>query len=304
MREKGIRCILLYGRFLFYCYFITTELRRGYRMIDINEREFRQFADYIRTNYGIRFKNEKKTMVAGRLNRVMESMKMSSLTEYMDYVKEDVTGQAASVMLDRLTTNYTYFMREAEHFTFLKERVLPYLVKTVKDRDLRIWSAACSTGEEPYTLAMILDEFFGWDKTEWDTDILATDLSEGALTAARAGIYSKESILELPAPWRRKYFRPYDADHVTLCNEIRKKVTFGKVNLVAPAFPFRRKMHVIFCRNVMIYFDEETKEGLVQRLYDITEPGGFLFTGHSEGLNREKIPYRYVMPAVYRKEQK
>ncbi len=271
-------------------------------MVVIKEHEFRQFADYIKANYGIHFKNEKMALVAGRLNQVLAGMNMSSLTEYLQYVAADKTGQATAEMLDKLTTNYTFFMREPTHFHFFKDKVLPYLKKTVKDRDLRIWSAACSTGEEPYTLAMIIDEFFGPEKAAWDTKILATDISKGVLSVARAGIYGREKVAELPPAWQQKYFRDYDAANCILTEKIRNEVIFGNLNLVDTVFPFRRKMHVVFLRNVMIYFDNETKERLIQRLYDITEPGGFLFVGHSEGLNRETTRYRYVMPAVYRKE--
>lgn len=268
----------------------------------IREQEFMQFADYIKANYGIHFKNEKQALVAGRLNQVLTGMNMNSLTEYLQYVAADKTGQAAATMLDKLTTNYTFFMREPAHFDFFKDKVLPYLKRTVKDNDLRIWSAACSTGEEPYTLAMILDEFFGPEKSAWDTKILATDISAGVLSAARAGVYSKEKVAELPPAWRQRYFKELDAANCILNDRIRNEVIFGNLNLMDSVFPFKRKMHVIFLRNVMIYFDNDTKDKLVQRLYDITEPGGFLFIGHSEGLNREATRYKYVMPAVYRKE--
>ncbi len=271
-------------------------------MVDINEKEFKQFANYIRDNYGINFKNEKKTLVAGRLSNLLMSMKLGSLTEYLDYVAADKSGQAASVMLDKLTTNYTFFLREAEHFAYFRDKVLPYLEDTVKDRDLRIWCAACSTGEEPYTLAMLLDDFFGQDKKLWDTKVLATDIAASALATAKTGIYAREKLADLPADWRRKYFKSYDKNNDILTDRIRDEVIFGNINLMDQAFPFRRKMHVIFCRNVMIYFDNDTKDRLVERLYDITEPGGFLFIGHSESLNREKTRYKYVMPAVYRKE--
>ena len=129
-------------------------------MFVIKEQEFKQFADHIKANYGIHFKKEKKSLIEGRLGQLLASMDMSSLTEYMNYVAADKSGKAAAVMLDRITTNHTFFMREADHFYYFRDNVLPYLAKTVRDRDLRIWSAACSTGEEPYTLAMILDEFF------------------------------------------------------------------------------------------------------------------------------------------------
>ncbi len=271
-------------------------------MVHINEKEFNQFADYIRANYGINFKTEKKTLVAGRLNNLLSSMNLDSLAEYLDYVTADKSGQAASVMLDKLTTNYTFFMRETEHFSYFRDKVLPYLAGSVKDKDLRIWSAACSTGEEPYTLAMILNEFFSQDKMFWDTKVLATDIAPGVLSVAKTGIYAREKLADLPEDWRRKYFKPYDKNNDILTERIRNEVIFGNLNLMDSVYPFRRKMHVIFCRNVMIYFDNDTKDKLVERLYDITEPGGFLFIGHSESLNREKTRYRYVMPAVYRKE--
>ncbi len=271
-------------------------------MNSINDQEFKQFADYIKANYGIHFKDEKKTLVEGRLGYTLSSMNFTSLTEYMSYVTADKTGKAASDMLDRITTNHTFFMREPAHFKYFRDIVLPYLSKTVTNRDLRIWSAACSSGEEPYTLAMIIDEFFGTNKVGWDTKILATDISEGVLAAARAGIYSQEKMKDLPVNWKKKYFKEYDSGHYILSEKIRNEVIFNNINLMNATYPFRKKMQVIFCRNVMIYFDNETKNRLAERLYDITEPGGFLFIGHSEGLNREKTRYRYIMPAVYRKE--
>ncbi len=271
-------------------------------MIAIHEQEFKQFACYIKSHYGIHLKSEKKTLIEGRLGSVIASMNMDSLTDYLEYVKSDCSGQAASIMLDRITTNYTFFMREPAHFQFFKQMVLPRLADTVRDKDLRIWSAACATGEEPYSLAMLIDEFFGVHKSEWDTTLLATDLSQGALATAKAGIYSNDHIADLPGAWRKKYFNAYDTERSILSEQIRKEVIFSNLNLMTPKFPFRKNMHVIFCRNVMIYFDSETKEKLIQRLYDITEPGGFLFIGHSEGLNRARTPYKYIMPAVYMKE--
>jgi len=277
-------------------------LKAGKNMVRITEQEFRQFADYIKSNYGIYFKDEKKTLIEGRLGNLMSSLNFKSLTEYMHYVKSDKTGQAASVMLNKITTNHTFFMREPAHFQYFKDMVLPYLSKTVRDKDLRIWSAACSSGEEPYTLAMIIDEFFGPAKIGWDTKILATDISQAVLSVAKAGIYSSERIKDLPESWIRRYFKNHDSENYIISEKIRNEVIFSSINLMDHTFPFRRKMHVIFCRNVMIYFDNETKERLAERLYDITEPGGFLFIGHSESLNRDRTRYKYVMPAVYRKE--
>ena len=150
-------------------------------MGNIQEKDFKKFAEYIQLHYGIHFKQEKQTLVESRLGQILAEMKFNSLTDYLNFVIADKTGKAASVMLDRLTTNYTYFMREPEHFYFLRDRVLPYLEKTVKEKDLRIWSAACSSGEEPYTIAMMIDEFFSLNKENWDTKVLATDISDSML---------------------------------------------------------------------------------------------------------------------------
>ena len=202
-------------------------------------------------------------------------------------------------MLDRITTNHTFFMREPSHFRYFQDQVLPYLEKTVKDKDLRIWCAACSTGEEPYTLAMIIDQFFLWDKTAWDTKILATDISSKAIFTAKAGIYAKENVCNLPADWRKKYFSKYDEERYKISDKIKNEVIFGRFNL-NNEFPFKRKMHVIFCRNVMIYFDTETRTILPKGLRH-DRAGASIYLPFREP-KPGKTHYRYVMPAVYRKE--
>ena len=271
-------------------------------MVSIKDDEFQEFSAYIKKHYGIYLKSEKKTLVEGRLGPLMTRMNFGSLSEYMQYVLSDKTGQALSVMLNRITTNHTFFMREAAHFQFFKDTVLPYLTETVRDRDLRIWSAACSSGEEPYTLAMIIDEYFGTRKGTWDTKILATDLSHEVLSMAKAGVYTSEKMSGLPESWTKKHFKEIAPDKFAISEQIKNEVIFRPINLMDATYPFRKKMHVIFCRNVMIYFDTETKERLIDHLYEVTEPGGFLFIGHSEGLRREATRYKYIMPAVYRKE--
>jgi len=271
-------------------------------MVAITKKEFRQLADYIKANYGISLKDEKKALVMGRLNNVLIQTNFNNFSEYYDYIVSDKTGDAAVTLIDRITTNHTYFMREADHFHYFRDKVLPYLAGTVKEKDLRIWSAGCSSGEEPYTLAMIIDEFFGKEKMWWDTKILATDISSKVLDTAIKGIYSNEEITTLPANWRLKFFKKLDDENSVLVDKIRNEVIYRKLNLMDEIFPFKRKFHVIFCRNVMIYFDARTKSELVNKFYDLTECGGYLFIGHSESLNREETKYRYIMPAVYRKE--
>lgn len=192
-------------------------------------------------------------------------------------------------------------MREAKHFSYFREHVLPYLERRVVRKDLRIWCAGCSSGEESYTLAMILEDYFqtkpGWDKT-----LLATDISSKVLEQAVRGEYTGKDVSVLPQQWRNRYFSKIGKEKYTVQEQIKSQVVYRKFNLIDPVFPFKQKFHVIFCRNVMIYFDNATRERLIQKFWDHTEKGGYLFVGHSESVHREKSPYVYMMPGVYRKE--
>ena len=270
-------------------------------MITITNQEFKQIAEFIKSNYGIHLKEEKRALVMGRLHQVLMQRSMNSFTEYFNYLISDKTGEAIITLVDKMTTNHTFFMREAEHFNYFRDQVLPFLVHTIKDRDMRIWSAACSSGEEPYTLAMILDEYLGKEQLLWDSKVLATDISNAILDVAQMGVYSNDRIAPLPMNWRNQYFNKYSADQSVLVDRIRNQVIYRKYNLMDKAIPFKRKFHVIFCRNVMIYFDNQTKDELIERLYEMTEYGGYLFIGQSESLNRDTARFKYVMPAVYRK---
>lgn len=270
-------------------------------MLTITIKEFKQLSNFIHENFGIHLKEEKKTLLLGRLQNVLQQAGFTNFTDYYKYLVHDKTGEAAITLVDKITTNHTFFMREAEHFFFFRDKVLPQLSKTVKNKDLRIWCAACSSGEESYTLAMILNEFFGKEKFLWDTKLLATDISDKVLNTARAGMYGNESIRQLPERWRQNYFKKYDLEHSILTDAIRNEVIYRKFNLMDPVFPFKKKFHTIFCRNVMIYFDSHTKNELVNKFYDLLVDGGYLFIGHSESLNRDNTKFTYIMPAVYRK---
>ena len=278
--------------------------RRGQvrSMLTITDKEFRELADYIKINYGIHLKEEKQSLITGRLHNVLAQKNFNSFSEYYKYVISDKTGEAVVTLIDKITTNHTFFMREVDHFYYFRDKVLPYLASTVREKDLRIWSAGCSSGEEPYTLAMIIDEFFGKEKMWWDSKVLATDISGKVLGEASKGIYSNEKIAALPSNWKLNYFKKLDNEKSVLIDKIRNEVIYRKLNLMDQVFPFKKKFHVIFCRNVMIYFDNKTKWELINKFYDLTEYGGYLFIGHSESLNREETKYKYIMPAVYRKE--
>lgn len=267
----------------------------------ITEKEFYLLAEYIEKNYGIHLKKEKQTLITGRLHNSLAQLGFNNYSDYYKYLVADKTGQASKLLIDKITTNHTYFMRESEHFYYFRDRVLPYLKKTCIEKDLRIWCAASSSGEEPYTLAMILDEFFNKEKLWWDTKVLATDISNSVLETAKKGIYSNERVHPLPKHWKLNYFNQYDNENSIVTDKIKNEVIYRKFNLMENVFPFKRKFHVIFCRNVMIYFNDETKNRLVNKFYDIMEPGGYLFIGLSESLNREKTRFKYISPAIYRK---
>lgn len=270
-------------------------------MQTLSDDEFDKLSNFTKAKYGIDL-SQKKAMVEGRLGTFLPSRGYDKFSSYFQYMLNDRTGIEASALVNKLTTNYTFFMREVNHFNYFRDTILPYLVSTVKDRDLRIWSAGCSSGEEPYTLAMIMKEYFGKSAFYWNSKILATDISLQVLELAVKATYSDEQIKDLPGKWKMQYFESAENGGNRLVQSIREEVIFQKFNLMETHFPFKQKFHVIFCRNVMIYFDNETKRQLVNRLYDCTATGGYLIIGHSEAINRKETRYQPVMPAVYRKE--
>jgi len=276
-------------------------LKGGGTIKEITEREFSELVRFIKQNYGINLL-QKRTLVHGRLNNYIAQSGFTSFSEYFSHVESDRTGKAGVTLVNKLTTNHTYFLREPQHFEFLEQVVLPSFATTEKaNKDLRVWSAGCSTGEEPYTLAMMIDSYFGTEKYRWDTKILATDISTAVLERAKKAIYPNQQLKTLPDKWRAKYFQKIDAELSVLTETIRREVIFRRFNLMNEIFPFKKKFHLILCRNVMIYFDAETKRELINKFYEHMEPGGYLFIGHSESVNRYESKYRFVAPAVYRK---
>jgi len=269
--------------------------------IDITEKEFWQIVNLLKDSYGINL-SQKKTLVVGRLQNCIQRSDFKSFTEFYEYVIGDRTGDAITQLINKLTTNYTYFLRETEHYQFLTDAVLPQVVSSERGKDLRIWSAGCSSGEEAYTIAMYIDEFFGLNKNGWDTKILATDISERALSVGASGVYLTENLDSLKPAWRKSYFKKVDDDYSKVIDRLRNEIIFRKFNLMERNFPFKKKFHNIWCRNVMIYFDLKTKNELVEKFYSVTEPGGYLFIGHSESISRGDTKYRFVSPAIYRKE--
>ena len=269
--------------------------------IMISDNEFWQLVDLMKSRYGINL-SQKRNLIVGRLQNHLQKSNYNTFSEFYNDIISDKTGEMVNVLLNKLTTNHTYFMREMEHFDYFKNVVIPHIVKTENTKDMRIWSAGCSSGEEPYMIAMVLADYFGANKNGWDTQILATDISERVLNLAGEGKFMSESLTVLPETWRKKYFYKINDDYEKISDDIRKEIIFKKFNLMSKTLPFKKKFHNIWCRNVMIYFDAPTKMELIERFYDHTAPGGYLFIGHSESLARNETRYKYIEPAIYRKE--
>ena len=272
-------------------------------MLALTDADFNRLHTYIKANYGIDL-SKKKQLIVSRLSNTLASRGYRSFSEYVDEILTGRDKEMVTSMLNKLTTNYTYFLREEAHFQFLQNTVLPDLAKKhARDKTLSIWSAGCSSGEEPYTISMYLKEFFGSQANSWDTRILATDISQQILNKARNPVYREESLERLSSSWKQKYFVKNKDNTYTIAPVIKQNVIFQTFNLMNP-IRFRRPFDLIFCRNVMIYFDQATNDALVQRFYDATVPGGYLLIGHSEGLNKAACPYEYLMPAIYQKTRR
>ena len=269
----------------------------------MTEEEFSRIYTFLKNRYGIDM-SRKKEIMTGRLDNYIRSGGWQNYSEYINEVEKDISGRLEKELVNILTTNHTFFMREFEHFDYLRNEVLPYFKKKeAKKQDLCIWSGASSTGEEPYMLAMLMKDFFGFEHAQWDTKILATDISTEVLQQAVAGCYTKEQIATLPETWKRRFLRAMpDGERYEVTEEVKKEVIFRQFNLMDP-FPFKRKMHVIFLRNVMIYFDNDTRKELIQKVYDVMEPGGYLFIGRTETLDRDIAPFQLIQPSIFRKKE-
>jgi len=275
----------------------------GGGLMKISDSEFELIRTLVYERLGINLTEAKKSLVVGRLQKTIRSLGFSSFRQYYDHLNADRTGTALDALVNRITTNHTFFNRESNHFAFFSTKVLPEISQRLRlqnSRDLRLWSAGCSSGEEPYMLAMLMLEFFGSEYGLWDAGVLATDISARVLDKAITGIYSDENVGHVPA-FAKRYFTKLGTDSWAVTETVKREVTFRRFNLMNELFPFKRAFHIIFCRNVMIYFDQPTRAGLIRRFHDNLMPGGYFFIGHSESLGREQALFDYVMPAVYRR---
>lgn len=269
---------------------------------------FDRFAQFIQQRCGIRIEHSKQTLLEGRLRKRMRALLLPTFEAYAAFLFDQKKNDADEIInfLDTITTNKTDFFREASHFDYLSCTVLTEFMSQRARRHagtFRIWSAGCSTGEEPYSLAMVLNEF-AEKNAAFSYAILATDLCARALATAKSGIYDIDQLDDVNPEYRRRYFtvnRTADERRVCVLPELRETVVFKRFNFMTPVFPIRQPLQAIFCRNVMIYFDRPTREQLISRFIGKLAPGGYLFTGHSESLAGYRTGLKPVATAVYQK---
>ena len=267
-----------------------------YDFRELKPAEFEEIRELAKRRFGLDLKHGKEELVSARLSRAMRHGRFRSFRDYLSAVASDRTGQELINLINSLTTNHTSFYREPHHFEYLTSEILPHFRP---GSGLRIWCAASSTGEEPYTIACTVAQ--AWKGQVRGLRLLATDISTKVLDVARAGVYRPSSLQPAPSTWLSDFFvRTGDAEsHVRIRPELAACVEFRRLNLIEP-FPFQECFHVIFCRNVMIYFDKATQENLVQKLAARLEPGGYLLVGHAESLAGIRQPLAYLRPAIYR----
>jgi chemotaxis protein methyltransferase CheR len=262
---------------------------------ELTPTQFTRITTLLYDHAGIRMREGKEGLVRARLAKRLRRLGLPDFDAYLEFVESEPDRREFAEMIDALTTNKTSFLRESAHFDFLRDQIFPTL-----SGPIRIWSAGCSSGEEPYTLAMLLNEAFDAPALR-DTRILATDISHRVLATAKAGQYPVDVMSDVPAPWLQRYWTRkrdgardvYEAQPV-----LKKLVHFAKLNLMEK-WPMQGPFDAILCRNVMIYFDKGTQQRLVERYHALLKPGGHLFVGHSESLTGLSHRFRYVQPAVY-----
>jgi chemotaxis protein methyltransferase CheR len=279
----------------------------SHRFASMSLQDFHRLSQFIYTQYGIKMSPLKKTMLESRLQKRLHALNFSSYRHYCDYLFSS-EGQTCELipLVNTVTTNKTDFFREATHFDFITNQVLPFLNTSPRTNSnpVRVWSAGCSTGEEPYTIAMVINEYRETQAPTMAYAIMGTDLSTQVLQHAVNAVYTEERTAEIPLFLKRKYFlrsKNHDQRTVRLVPELRQRVSFQSLNFMADRYELPGSFDVIFCRNVLIYFDRPTQEKVINRLCIKLKMGGYFFLGHSESITDMQVPLEQVRPTIFRK---
>nr|WP_319400360.1 protein-glutamate O-methyltransferase CheR [uncultured Carboxylicivirga sp.] len=270
---------------------------------ELSEADFNAFSEFIYSEFGIKMPPIKRIMLQGRLLKRIRELNMQSYREYKDYFfSKDGQQKEIFNFLNVVTTNKTDFFREPVHFDFLRDEVLPQTA--ANGNSLKIWSAGCSSGEEPYTISIVLNEYKA-NNPMFNFSIMGSDISNKVLTAASRGVYGEHKVALLPLEMKKKYFlksKNRENPSVRVKPELQKNITLKYVNLMDNTYDVADKFDVIFCRNVLIYFDRATQEKVINKLCQYLKPGGVFFIGHSESLSGMNVPLKHIKPTIFRKE--
>ncbi|MCB2183735.1 MAG: protein-glutamate O-methyltransferase [Desulfobulbaceae bacterium] len=272
----------------------------------MSDKEFQAFSEFVYTVCGILLPPAKKTMLTSRLMKRLKKLGLRSFSEYYDYINSE-EGQVLELtaMINSVTTNKTDFLREPKHFEYLTSKVFPEIVLKERnhsaERRINFWSAGCSSGQEPYTIAIIASEFFEKHK-KFSYSITATDISTKVLNTADLAIYEHDVISPLPMPLRKKYLlRGKNNNQVRIIPQLRSRVKFQQLNFMDKKYNFPTLMDIVFCRNVLIYFDKKTQIQVISRICNCLKPGGYLFLGHSETIQGYDLPLQNMGGTIFRK---
>jgi chemotaxis protein methyltransferase CheR len=271
----------------------------------LSDHDFDRLSAFIFTNYGIKMPQVKKIMLQSRLQKRLRDLQISNFKDYVDYVFSP-EGQDNEVihMIDVVSTNKTDFFREPVHFDFLQDQVLPEFIEEGNgNRFFKVWSAGCSSGEEPYTIAITLSEF-KVKNPGFDFSIFGTDISSRILKTAADAIYKEQRVEGIPLSIKHKYFlRSKDRSNPTVrvIPELRRKTSFGRLNFMENVYPINEIFDQIFCRNVLIYFDRPTQQAVINKLCMKLKPGGYFFLGHSESITNLDVPLSQIKPTIFRR---
>ena len=283
----------------------AAALPRVWRLRDPSEAEYRRFVEYVHAASGISLNESKRALVARRLNARLRELGIETLDEYLEVLRADESGAETVRLLDLIATNETQFFRERAHWEFLETRVFPSWLAEAnvgrRQKTVRAWSAACSTGQEPYSLAMQLLTYLPLNQG-WLHDIVATDISTYVLDVARKAEWPIEKAAEIPEQYLEQYMLRGVGDRIGRMRAsrlLRDLVQFERLNLNESEYPVAGTFDLIFCRNVLIYFDAPGRAAVIERLTDRLAPGGLLFVGHAESLHAHRSRLRPVLPTVY-----
>lgn len=267
--------------------------------IELSSEEFELFRRFIYQQVGISLSDQKTTLIKSRLNKRLRELKLNSFHQYYDYLYHDQSGEELTAFINAISTNVTSFFRESAQWAWLKNN-LSHVVNQ-KEKKIRIWSAGCSTGEEPYTILMFLQHSLP-DFERWDIKILATDISMKALSKASEGLYPEQSILSLPKDILHQSFTKQvtgTGTYYQIKPHLREKILFRSFNLVTDPFILKNRFDIIFCRNVMIYFDEATRNDVIRKFSTLLAKDSPLFLGSSESLTSQKDLFRLIGSSIY-----